>query len=218
LAAAIQSDRVFEALRSEILACRMPPAAKIKIPLVCTRFQSSPGAVREALSRLMSEGLVRNTPQKGFSVSPVSLKELFDLTEARIAIECICLERAFASGGIEWETQIVAAFHRLGRVSPKLDDWPSDLNPAWSLAHGQFHGAITAACDNAVLLRLRMELFQESERYRCWCLPLTRADERDVTAEHQAIFDAILAHDLATCQRLMGEHFQRTADLLADHR
>jgi GntR family carbon starvation induced transcriptional regulator len=193
LAAAIQSDRVFEALRSEILACRMPPAAKIKIPLVCTRFQSSPGAVREALSRLMSEGLVRNTPQKGFSVSPVSLKELFDLTEARIAIECICLERAFASGGIEWETQIVAAFHRLGRVSPKLDDWPSDLNPAWSLARGQV-------------------MRQDCVKNR---LPLTRADERDVTAEHQAIFDAILAHDLATCQRLMGEHFQRTADLLA---
>jgi GntR family carbon starvation induced transcriptional regulator len=215
LSGAIQSDRVFEALRGEILACRMAPGAKIKIPLLCARFQSSPGAVREALSRLLSEGLVQNMPQKGFSVAPVSMKELHDLTQARIALESICLEGAFALGDIEWESQIVAAFHRLSRIDPRLRDRPDELNPTWSLAHGQFHGAIVAACSNEVLLRLRAQLFQESERYRCWCLPLTRGDERDVAGEHKDIFETVLARDLPACRRLLREHFQRTADILA---
>jgi GntR family transcriptional regulator, carbon starvation induced regulator len=70
-------------------------------------------AVREALSRLAVEELVTATPQKGFSVSQVSLEEIRDLTKTRIAIESLCLIDALENGGIDWESQIIAAFHTL---------------------------------------------------------------------------------------------------------
>lgn len=212
----IQSDRVFASLRDEILACRMPPSSKIRITTICERFHVSLGAAREALSRLVSDGLVRSEPQKGFTVAPVSLAELQDLTEARIRIEGCCLEAAITSGDLEWETQIVAATHRLRRIEPKRPGHPTELNPDWSEAHATYHLALVGACRNKVLLRLRAMLYDESERYRHWCLPLVTAKStRNVLQEHQAIADAVVARELAASIDLMRAHLQATADLLA---
>ena len=216
LASDTQSNRVFDALRSEILACHLAPATKINITSICSRFGVSLGAAREALSRLIPEGLVRNEPQKGFSVSPVSLRELTELTAARNELETLCLRMAIARGDVEWETEAVAALHRLSRISPGLPDAPGALNPDWSAAHARFHRALVAACDNGVLLGLRDTLHNESERYRHWCLPLTLSGAaRNVGAEHDAILQACLARDNDAACTLTRAHFQRTADILA---
>jgi GntR family transcriptional regulator, carbon starvation induced regulator len=215
VSAKIQSDRIFEELKREILTCALQPAAKINISAVCSRFGVSLGAAREALSRLISVGLVRSEAQKGFRVAPVSAKELQDLTEARIRIESACLEAALAHGDVEWETQIVASLHRLSRVEPKRVGYQHELNPDWSDAHAIFHHALVAACDNSVFLRLRQMLYDESERYRHWCLPLMVSGAvRDVRSEHQVLADAALTRDITRCCGLMREHLQRTTDLL----
>ena len=150
----------------------MAPASKINIPSICERYEVSLGAAREALSRLIPEGLVDNEPQKGFSVAPVSRRELQDLTEARIDLEAACLSQSLAHGDVEWETRVVASHHRLSRVAPSTPECLGSLSPDWSAAHATFHSALTSACANKVLLRLRAMLYDESERYRHWCLPL----------------------------------------------
>src|SRR5690349_6839687 len=60
------TQRAYEELRADILSCRIPPGAKLKIQDLCTKFSVSLGAIREALSRLTSEGLVTAEPQRGF--------------------------------------------------------------------------------------------------------------------------------------------------------
>ena len=215
MAASTQSDRVYDALRGEILSCRMQPGSKIKIPDVCAAYDVSLGAAREALARLVSAALVDNEPQKGYSVKPVSRKELADLAQARIEIESLCLREAIAKGGVEWETQIVACFHRLSRIEPSADHDRNVLSDAWTSAHSQFHEALVAACDNAVLQRVRTALYFESERYRNWCLPLVReTKDRDVDAEHRAIMGAALDRNAALACALMGDHLRKTTELL----
>ena len=212
----IQSNRAFDALRGEILACQLAPSTKINITNVCARFGVSLGAAREALSRLIPEGLVRLEPQKGYSVAPVSRRELRDLTLARIELETLCFRMAIAQGDVEWETQAVAALHRLSRIPPVKPGTPGALNPEWSTAHAIFHRALVQACNNTVLLRLRDTLYDESERYRHWCLPLTLSGHaRDVAAEHTAILEASLARNADTACALTRDHFQSTADILA---
>src|SRR5712675_286146 len=60
-------------LRSELLACRFAPGEKLKIDDLCRRFAVGSSAVREALSRLASEGFVVSEPQRGFRVAPLSV-------------------------------------------------------------------------------------------------------------------------------------------------
>ncbi len=101
------------------------------------RLGFSPGAVREALSRLAAEKWTVATAQKGYSVTPVSIAELRDLTRTRITIEQICLRSAIAHGDVEWETSIVAAYHRLHRVPMQIAG--GKATPQCGLGRGPHH-------------------------------------------------------------------------------
>src|SRR3546814_19395236 len=74
--------------------------------------------VREALSRLDAEGLVISSNQRGFRIAPISIDDLQDLISVRIDLEITCLQHSFRLGDLGWETNLVAAFHRLSQTAP----------------------------------------------------------------------------------------------------
>ena len=201
------TENTYSIVRADILACRLRPGQQLKIHEICSRLQVSPGAVREALSRLSAEDLVVSKPQRGFWVAPVRVDDLEDLTRTRIEIECMCLRRAIAVGGIEWETGLVAAGHRLTKIAAPLD------SDEWAHAHARYHLALVEACDSAWLLRLRALLYAQSERYRRLSLSEARI-ERDVDAEHRALVAAALARDAGDACRLLADHLALTASLV----
>src|ERR1700751_6229745 len=100
-------------LPSQLLACHFAPGEKLKIDDLSRQFAVGSSAVREALSRLASEGFVVSEPQRGFRVAPLSVDALRDLTDVRCSIEALCLRGAIEKGGVEWQSQVVAALHRL---------------------------------------------------------------------------------------------------------
>src|SRR5277367_2572493 len=126
-----QSGAAYEALRDAILSCRLEPGAKIKINDAAAEFDFSPGAVREALSRLAAERMAVATAQKGFTVAAISADELVDLTRTRASIEQLCLRSAITNGDVEWEASILAAYHRLHRLPIGGPGARKALNPAW---------------------------------------------------------------------------------------
>ena len=202
-------------MRKEILVCHIRPGDRLKIHELCARYDVSNGAVREALSRLASEGLVLFEPQKGYSAMPVSKAELIDLTEARIEIEGVCLRLAIENRTVDWETEIVAESYRLGKIPERSPEDNSLLNERWSTAHSAFHHSLVAACPVKHLLRMRQQLFEQSERYRQLSVPLRHAD-RDVQREHMDIKDAVLASDTDVALRLMRNHLLKTTKILLE--
>ena len=208
-----QTNAAYYALHDEILTCRMPPGSKINISEAAVKFGLSPGAVREALSRLAAERLTVATAQKGYSVAAVSSDELKDLTRTRITIEQLCVRSAIQHGDVEWESAIVAAYHRLHRIPETLAKQQLHMNPAWAAAHTLFHSALAAGCDSPWLLTLRSMLYAQSERYRQLSVALAR-EERDVDAEHKGILNACLARKADLAAVLIDEHLSRTAEIL----
>ncbi|CAN7631262.1 GntR family transcriptional regulator [Brucella pseudogrignonensis] len=207
------TEAVFEALRADILACRLRPGTKLKIVGISKQLMVSAGAVREALARLAAEGLVLAEAQRGFQVTPVSADELADLTSTRIQIETIALRQSIERGGIAWETDLVAAFHRLSRTPEREVSDPYRLSAAWADSHKQFHHQLLAGCGSEWLLRLRAMLYTQSERYRQLAAPLGPAS-RDVLAEHRAILDAALARDGNRAVAMLAEHYNNTAHVI----
>lgn len=208
-----QADQVFNILRGDVLSCRIKPGTKIRINEIAARLDVSLGAVREALSRLSAEGIVIAQAQKGYTVAPVSEEDLVDLTSTRIAIEQLCLRKAIEHDDVEWETGIVAAFHRLRRIPERSQSDPAMLNEAWSTAHGAFHLALVAGCGSRSLLRIRANLYAQTERYRRLSVPLRR-EKRDVEAEHKRLVDAVLARDADRACDLLSEHLWTTTRIL----
>ena len=207
------TQSAYERLRADLLTCRLLPGARLKIAELCEAYAVSLSAVREALARLTSEGLVVAEPQRGFRVAPISVDELRDLTGVRVLIEGRCLDRAIAVGQVDWEARLVASFHRLSRTPERETLDPQRMSEAWSAAHADFHEALVGACDSPWLLRLRAALYAHSERYRRLSVPLAEA-ARDLNGEHQALMDDALARDGVRARTLMGRHLELTTDVL----
>lgn len=208
-----QTDAAYARLHEEILSCRLAPGSKITISEIAHIYGFSTGAVREALSRLSAERMTVATAQKGYSVAEVSAAELKDLTRTRIAIEQLCLRAAIAHGDVEWETSIVAAYHRLHRIPALTPGDPAMLNPVWAAAHTTFHAALASGCDSPWMLTLRAMLYAQTERYRHLSVALAR-EVRDVDVEHKAIMDACLARDAELAERLIDAHLTKTSEIV----
>jgi DNA-binding GntR family transcriptional regulator len=200
-------------LRADLLACRILPGSKLKIQDLCARFSVSLGAIREALSRLTSEGLVVAEPQRGFRAAPISAADLEDLTMARIEIDSLCLRRAISHGDVQWEARLVAATHCLARTPERASDDPARSNEDWAVAHAAFHLALVDGCGSPWLLHLHSLLYAQSERYRRLSVPLA-ANGRNVNDEHQAIVNATLARDSKLAVRLLSAHLETTTRIL----
>ena len=202
------AEQAYSTIRREILACRLKPAERLKIDALSARLGTSPGAVREALSRLSAERLVVGEAWRGFSVAPVSAEDLDDLTRTRLTIETDCLRQSVDAGGIEWETHLVAADHRLARLTADVGRKSVYASDEWADAHAEYHLRLVEACGSAWLLRLRGVLFDHAERYRR--LALTPRSGRDLDAEHRAITEAALARDGKRACRLLSDHLLLT--------
>lgn len=210
------SSQVAAHVRTEILTARLKPGEKIKIATLMEQLNVGLSAVREGLSRLVAEGFVEGRDQKGFYVSSVSIRDLRDITQARIHIESLVLRRSIELGDVKWEANIVAAFHALSRT-PYLDDTGDGAvaNDAWWERHSEFHFALLAACDSPWLLKFRETLFDQSERYRRLTVGAT-AHDRDLEQEHEEIMQAVLSRNPDLATSLLTGHFLRTASVLVE--
>jgi DNA-binding GntR family transcriptional regulator len=203
----------YEGLRADLLACRILPGKRLKIQELCTQFSVSLGAIREALSRLTSEGLVVAEPQRGFRAAPISATDLADLTMVRVEIETLCLRRAIALGDVNWEARLVAAAHRLSRTPERDGNDPARSNEVWAEAHSAFHLALVDGCGSPWLLHLHALLYAQSERYRRLSVPFA-AQGRNVDEEHQLIVTATLARNAENATRLLTAHLEATTHIL----
>ena len=86
-------DVVYHRLRDDILNGRVSPRERLTEPKLGKTFEVSRTPVREALSRLLSDGLIERT-DFGYAVVVPSLEDLRNLYELRITLELRGIARA----------------------------------------------------------------------------------------------------------------------------
>ena len=207
-----QTTVAYEALRADILNGRYPPEKKLKIQELAEELGVSPGAVREALSRLVPEELVVSRDQRGFLVAPLSVADLADLTDLRCEIESLALRRSVEFGDVNWEAGILAAEHRLRSKVTVVG--AEDPLVKWRQNHAAFHTALVNACGSRRLLGLHAQLYEQSERYRG--LSSQVDTDRDVEGEHHKLVEFALARDADSLVGAMVDHLRFTTKLIVD--
>ena len=203
------TEDVYQDLRRRVLHGELEPGARVHLGDLAQSSDVSLGVVREAVTRLASEGLLHATPQSGFRVPTLSAGHLADLTWARCHIEGLTLRESITHGDTDWEANLVAAHHVLGITAPVLSD---GINPAWMNAHRRFHTALAAGCPNETMLEIRQRLFDEAELYRHWSARGV-GSKRDIAAEHADLVAAALRRDPDTAVRVLQDHLRHTASL-----
>lgn len=209
---ASRTEEVFETLRADLLGGRFEPGQRMKSQELSTRFGVSMSVVREALTRLAEQGLLVSTPQRGFTVRPLSVDDLADLTKVRVQIESLALRQSFELGDISWETSVLGTHHALERTPVILED--GSYNEGWTLAHRDFHRALLAGCGSPRLEAIATSLRDSAELYRRWYWALTDDHQRDIAGEHRRLKDFALDRDTDQAVALLGAHIERAPQAL----
>jgi DNA-binding GntR family transcriptional regulator len=208
------TSALHERLRADILATRLLPGQKLHIAGLAKQFSVSLAAVREALSRLVADGLVLASDQRGFRVSPVSLADLADVTQTRIDIEGLALRRSIERGDDVWLASVKSAWADLRAVPYRYPDDPTVHYEEWVVRHRIFHRALVNACGSPWLLGFRDVLHEQSERYRRLSIRREVGKPRDVEAEHKSIVAAVVKRDADAAVRALAKHFGITKEFV----
>lgn len=213
--AATRATSVYDQLRAALLDGSMEPGTRLAIEALAERYATSPTPLREALNRLVSDGLVERREQRGFIVPPISTADLDEITRTRCWLEEIALRESIAARTTAWEERLVLAHHRLARTPRSLSDKRFEDNPQWEPLHRAFHRALIAGCGSRWLLAFCDQLADQHHRYRRLLAPRAFA-RRPVKNEHQQLLEAAIDGRADDAVALLRAHFEHTARMLHD--
>lgn len=213
--AATRATSLYDQLRTEVLAGVLEPGSKLGIEGLCERHATSQTPLREALNRLVADGLVQRREQRGFVVAPISAEDLAEITRTRCWLEEIALRESIARHGTDWEEALVLAHHRLARTPRSLADDRFEDNPEWEPRHRAFHHALISGCGSRWLLGFCDQLADQHQRYRRVSAPRALKN-RGVKSEHQRLLEAAIAGRADEAVALLKAHFERTAQIIRD--
>src|SRR5918995_1911898 len=94
---ATYASMVTERLRDSIVDGSLAPGSQLSEAELATRFGVSGGRVREALQRLIQEGLVRAEPHRGVFVPVLTESDVRDIYLAREALESAAVQHIIAT-------------------------------------------------------------------------------------------------------------------------
>lgn len=208
------AQAAYRALRVDIIRGVRAPGERLRIEKLRSIYQVGPTPLREALQKLSSDRLVFNEGNRGFTVSPLDPSEFKDLNIARVAVEKEALRLAIAKGDDEWEARIVAVTYLMRKEDEALSTTHSTVPDSWERANTAFHSAMVAACGSRWLLKVRVDLHDQCERFRRASVN-QKLGSRDLREEHAQIAQAVLARDAEQACALTERHFNLTATSLA---
>jgi GntR family transcriptional repressor for pyruvate dehydrogenase complex len=204
---------------------RLPPIKDLS-----QQLKLAPHAVRDALLQAQTMGLIQVKPRSGCFVQSVNLaplvevfsrslprtlneqdRNLFDLLEARRLIE---VEMAGQAAARRRLAELVPLRQAMKAMYETLDDYQVYMahNEAFHLGIATIagNGVLRAILESLlVLLRPTLTLNQPSS----WQDEFSRKRQTD-TAEHEAIFEALLAGDVAAARTAMAAHLHDTTESL----
>jgi DNA-binding GntR family transcriptional regulator len=193
----------YELVREQVLRGDLVPGAVIPQAALARELGVSTTPLREALRRLMTEGLVELDAHRDARVTRLTLEEARDLIEIRRSLDPL-------AAGLAAERRTREDLALIRRAADELKPLRADPGPGELLTHRQFHVAIYTASHNQLLVQTLDGLWDKADRYRRLALEDGRTEEDlDRThLEHVAMVDAIAAGDSAAATAVMLAHVE----------
>ncbi|GAA1961424.1 GntR family transcriptional regulator [Amycolatopsis minnesotensis] len=195
-------------LRDAIMNGSLPPGTQLGETELAAQFQVSRGPLREAMQRLVSEGLLRSERHRGLFVIDLGPEDVFDIYIARSAIERAAALR-IVFGERESVAAVLAESVREMATAAEQDD-PTAL----SEADLRFHEALIAASGSKRLVRMARTLLIET-RMCLSALQNTYQGIEERVTEHNQIIEAIRAGDEDAVLSLLEAHMEDAVQRLA---
>lgn len=206
-------ELAFNSLKHRLLAGEFPPGRRLGEERLAAELGVSRTPVREALSRLQSEGLVERLPDGGYGPALVDLHLIRELYEIRFALERGAVRRPTQGGAAHDLEKLVVLRAEWDDIEvPRVDD---EVDTGFVLLDEDFHERVAASAGNQELV---VQLHKVNERIRIVRMQDFLTVERiDQTVEqHLAILDSLIdGHPAEAEVRLVG-HFAESLSIVEE--
>ena len=195
------ASMVGERIRSDIIDGTLQPGSQLNEVEMANSFGVSRGPVREALQRLIQEGLLRSEPHRGVFVPMMSEEDIDDIYLAREALEIAAVRRITGTGRSASAYKALDRVVRAMRKAEGVDDWHA-------VASGDldFHTELVSAAASPRLERMFTTVISETRL--CLGLLTGAYDTRvDLVDEHRQITDLIRDNDTEGAVAVLKKHF-----------
>ncbi|MAU48371.1 MAG: GntR family transcriptional regulator [Rhodobacteraceae bacterium] len=187
------------ALRQSIIRNQLKPGVRLSEAEIGARFGISRQPVREAFIKLAEEGLLEIRPQRGSFVRKISLEAVMDARFVREAVEADIVKACAADpapGLVEELREQIQAQQRL------VDDRPAAFVPLDDMFHRTLAQAAGRPNAWAVIegMKTQMDRVRQMTSIN---FPLAH-----LITQHNAVVDAIEAHDPQAAEQAMRGHLQ----------
>jgi DNA-binding GntR family transcriptional regulator len=209
------SELAHEAIRERILYGDFKPGDWLRQEELSQQLGVSHTPVREALDRLVSDGLAERTPHKGVRVSTIDENDIAEVYCLRLLLEPLVVRLA-AINISEEQLKNLWTIVDQAEIMTSLDDMP----PRRQL-NREFHGMICKACGSEMLERLCGIVWN---RFPDWMLyeglyrhpkSLKPRLQREIK-EHRGLLDAIAERNVNLAEQLSASHIKGTKEDLIE--
>jgi DNA-binding GntR family transcriptional regulator len=206
-----RSDMAYLAIRDAIASGRIKPGEWLRQEALAEELNVSQVTVREALSKLVAEGLAVHVPYKGVKAVLLPIDELEDVYETRALLEGLALKLAADRLSDE-------QLARMRELLPMTvtDASASSALRAWE-ANREFHMIAVEASGRRHLARILGQMMDLTNPYA----PLSEASERErlqsaigELKDHTRIVEALEAKDGDLARNLIEEHLKKALETL----
>ena len=194
-------DLVYEALKEKILKQEYNLGDPLNIVHLSAEFGTSNTPIREALSRLESEGLVTSSLNSKFRVTELTEESSHELNNTILILLqgglSLCIKEGKTA---ELEKELSRTLEKQLSLYDSADAF------AYVMASLAFDRSFVAAAGNARLLRIfdtQANLFSLSMSYS------DKKSRQSNLAEHKAILAAIKEGDYANVNLLLEKHYDK---------
>jgi DNA-binding GntR family transcriptional regulator len=196
-------EGTYRQIRRDVIHGTLPPRARLRLDTLRETYGTSISTLREVLNRLAGEHLVVADGQRGFAVAPVTQTEFRDLALLRDLLEVHALRRSFQFGDLEWEGEVVGAWHKLDRIEQRMLTGDRSQSELWKRYDKEFHNRLISACASDELLAAHASVFDRYLRYQMVAV-IFRGSQ--AAHEHRVLLDCALARDTDPATQVLSSH------------
>ena len=198
---------IYQTIRTDIIRMRLRPGERLSENELGLRFRTSRTPVREAIVRLVDDGLIEVWPQRGTFVTRISLKAIKRARFVRSALELGIIREAAEHGLPE------AALMDADRAIAEQQEAGNDPN-RFTDADDKFHRTFANAIGYGDIWSIVENQKTQFDRIRFLSLPdVTPVDL--LIGQHRAILDGVVARDADTAEKTLRTHLSIVVETAA---
>ena len=201
------TDSVYEAIKEAILTIKIGPGEKLNVAEIAHDLGTSSTPVREALNRLINEGLVTNVPFKGLFVSEVTPEGVQQLLEFRSLVELEAIRKAAEHFSAK-DAQVGRSLINKMRKAYQKGDIHTYIETSLD-----FHRLFISNCGNQMMTDFLEDLTDKIKRLAF--LAVAKRDQIPAFIEdYERMLKALEIRDSAQAKKALREHLKRVEDSL----